>query len=305
MEFMRSLRTRIDLAKIWQLSRQMIVLIIGALLASLGYALFLVPFNIAAGGVSGISIIINSFTGWPFGLLFLVLNIPLLALGFYYLGRWRFLGRTVVAVLIFSFAADFFIANLPKWLDQYPLTDDVLLSAIYGGIIGGIGSGLIYRSGGTMAGTGIVGRIWQRKTGVPLSQTYLYTNGIIILTAGLVFGWEIALYSLLTLFLNGVASDYTLEGPSSVRTVTIITDRPKEMGLALIEGLNRSVSRWEITGMYTGRNHDMLICTVYRPQVAALKRIVADVDQEAFVVIGTAHQAWGYGFSRLKDATTD
>jgi uncharacterized membrane-anchored protein YitT (DUF2179 family) len=98
----------------------MIVLIIGALLASLGYALFLVPFNIAAGGVSGISIIINSFTGWPFGLLFLVLNIPLLALGFYYLGRWRFLGRTVVAVLIFSFAADFFIANLPKWLDQYP-----------------------------------------------------------------------------------------------------------------------------------------------------------------------------------------
>ena len=305
MEFMRSLRTRIDLTKIWQLSRQMIVLIIGALLASLGYALFLVPFNIAAGGVSGISIIINSFTGWPFGLLFLVLNIPLLALGFYYLGRWRFLGRTVVAVLIFSFAADFFIANLPKWLDQYPLTDDVLLSAIYGGIIGGIGSGLIYRSGGTMAGTGIVGRIWQRKTGVPLSQTYLYTNGIIILTAGLVFGWEIALYSLLTLFLNGVASDYTLEGPSSVRTVTIITDRPKEMGLALIEGLNRSVSRWEITGMYTGRNHDMLICTVYRPQVAALKRIVADVDQEAFVVIGTAHQAWGYGFSRLKDAVAD
>jgi uncharacterized membrane-anchored protein YitT (DUF2179 family) len=305
MEFMRSLRTRIDLAKIWQLSRQMIVLIIGALLASLGYALFLVPFNIAAGGVSGISIIINSFTGWPFGLLFLVLNIPLLALGFYYLGRWRFLGRTVVAVLIFSFAADFFIANLPKWLDQYPLTDDVLLSAIYGGIIGGIGSGLIYRSGGTMAGTGIVGRIWQRKTGVPLSQTYLYTNGIIILTAGLVFGWEIALYSLLTLFLNGVASDYTLEGPSSVRTVTIITDRPKEMGLALIEGLNRSVSRWEITGMYTGKSHDMLICTVYRPQVAELKRIVADIDQEAFVVIGTAHQAWGYGFSRLKDAVAD
>jgi uncharacterized membrane-anchored protein YitT (DUF2179 family) len=280
MEFMRSLRTRIDLTKIWQLSRQMIVLIIGALLASLGYALFLVPFNIAAGGVSGISIIINSFTGWPFGLLFLVLNIPLLALGFYYLGRWRFLGRTVVAVLIFSFAADFFIANLPKWLDQYPLTDDVLLSAIYGGIIGGIGSGLIYRSGGTMAGTGIVGRIWQRKTGVPLSQTYLYTNGIIILTAGLVFGW-------------------------GVRTVTIITDRPKEMGLALIEGLNRSVSRWEITGMYTGKSHDMLICTVYRPQVAELKRIVADIDQEAFVVIGTAHQAWGYGFSRLKDAVAD
>ena len=156
-----------------------------------------------------------------------------------------------------------------------------------------------------MAGTGIVGRIWQRKTGLPLSQTYFYTDGIIILTAGIVFGWEIALYSLLTLFLNGVASDYTLEGPSSVRTVTIITDRPEEVSLALIDGLDRSVSRWEITGMYTGKQHEMLICTVYRPQVAQLKRIVAGLDPEAFVVIGTAHQAWGYGFSRLKDATTD
>jgi uncharacterized membrane-anchored protein YitT (DUF2179 family) len=283
----------------------MIVLIIGALLAALGYALFQVPFNIAAGGVSGISVIVNHFTGWPVGLLFFVLNIPLLALGFYYLGRWRFLGRTVVAVLTFSLATDFFIANLPRWLENYPLSDDVLLSAIYGGIIGGIGGGLIYRSGGTMAGTGIVGRLWQRKTGVPLSQTYFYTDGIIILTAGIVFGWEIALYSLLTLFLNGVASDYTLEGPSSVRTVTIITDRSEEVGLALIEGLDRSVSRWEITGMYTGRTHDMLICTVYRPQVAALKRIVAEVDQEAFVVIGTAHQAWGYGFSQLKNGATE
>ena len=112
---------------------------IGALLAALGYSLFQVPYNIAAGGIGGLSIIINHFTGWPQGMLFFVMNIPLLAVGFFYLGRWPFVVRTVVAVLIFSVATDMFLAYLPGILPEYPLTQDVLLSAIYGGLVGGIG----------------------------------------------------------------------------------------------------------------------------------------------------------------------
>jgi uncharacterized membrane-anchored protein YitT (DUF2179 family) len=203
-------------------------------------------------------------------------------------------------VIIFSVTVNYFVARLPVWLDKYPLTDDILLSAIYGGIVGGIGGGLIYRSGGTLGGTGIVGRILQQRTGAPLSQVYFYTDGVIILTAGVVFGWEIALYSLLTLFLNGVASDYTLEGPSSVRTVTIITDKPDIVSQALISGLDRGVSQWEVTGKYTGRTHSMLMCTVYRPQVNDVKRIVAGADRHAFVIIGIANQALGFGFAPLK-----
>jgi uncharacterized membrane-anchored protein YitT (DUF2179 family) len=279
---------------------RLLIVIVGALIAALGYSLFQVPFNIAAGGVGGISIIINHFTGWPVGTLYLVLNIPLMVLGFRYLGRWNFLSQSVIAVLVFSVSVNIFVEYLPVWLDQYPLTDDVLLSAIYGGIIVGIGAGLIYRSGATMGGTGIIGRILQRRTGMPLSQTYFYTDGVIILIAGLVFGWEIALYSLLTLFLNGLASDYTLEGPSSVRTVTIITNRPTTVSKALIEGLQRGVSEWQITGMYTGQSHSMLMCTVYRPQVSLLRQVVAEADRGAFVVIGTAHQAWGSSFAPLK-----
>jgi uncharacterized membrane-anchored protein YitT (DUF2179 family) len=291
---------RAQLSNLWRWTRLLIVLVLGATLAALGYSLFQVPFNIAAGGVSGVSIIVNHFTGWPIGVIYLVLNIPLLILGYFSLGRWRFLTRTLVGVLVFSLSVDFFIANLPLWLASYPVTDDVLLNAIYGGIVGGIGAGLLYRSGGTLGGTSIVGRILQQRTGAPLSQVYFYTDGLIILTAGLVFGWEIALYSLLTLFLNGVASDYTLEGPSSVRTATVITDQPEVVSQALIEGLGRGVSHWEITGAYTGAPHAMLLCTVYRPQVNDLKRIIATADPDAFVVIGTAHQALGYGFSPLK-----
>jgi uncharacterized membrane-anchored protein YitT (DUF2179 family) len=283
-----------------QEAKNLVILTIGTLVAALGYSLFQVPYNLAAGGIGGLSIIINHFTGWPVGTVVLILNIPLFVLGYFYLGRWPFVMRTALAVFIFSVATDLFIAYVPPLLPKYPLTDDVLLSAVYAGLVGGIGGGLVYRSGSTIGGTGIIGRIIQHKTGIPLSQVYLYTDGVIVLTAGAVFGWEVALYALLTLFLTGIASDYTLEGPSSVRTTTIITNQAEAMAQALMDGLGRGVSQWQITGSYTGQTHAMLACTIYRPQVNDLKRIVAQVDPQAFVTIGVAHQALGSGFMPLK-----
>jgi uncharacterized membrane-anchored protein YitT (DUF2179 family) len=292
--------SRIWRSKLFGEVRRQLLLLSVVLLAALSYSLFQVPYNIAAGGVGGIAIIINNFTNWPIGVMILVLNIPLWVLGYYYLGRWRFLGRTIIAVIVFSAAVDFFNIYLPDSLDTFPITDNILLSAIYGGIAGGIGGGLVYRGGGTMGGTSITGRIIQIKTGIPLSQVYFYTDGIIVLTAGLVFGWEVALYAFLTLFLNGLASDYTLEGPSTIRTVTIVTDQPDDVVPALIERLDQGVSRWEITGGYTGHPHTMLMCTVHRPQVNNIKNLVAQTDSHAFVIVGNAHQALGTGFSRLK-----
>ncbi len=291
---------RVNFGRFWQQIPRFLALIIGTGLSALGYSLFQVPFKIAAGGVSGIGIIINSFTGWPLGAMYLVMNIPLLVLGYFYLGGWRFIVRTLLAVFLFSTAVDVLNIYLPQMLPQFPLTEDVLLNAIYGGIVGGVGAGFVYRSGGTMGGPSIIGRILQQRTGVPLSQIFLYTDGVVILTVGVIFGWEIALYALLTLFLNGLASDYTLEGPSSVRTATIITDNPEIIAQALIQELGRGVSQWQITGAYTGGTHAMLLCTIYRPQVNDLKRVVASVDRQAFVVIGTAHQALGKGFMPLK-----
>jgi uncharacterized membrane-anchored protein YitT (DUF2179 family) len=293
-------RLRVYLPAAWAESQRLVTMFLGVLITALGYTLFQVPYDIAAGGLSGVAIIINNFTGWPLGLMYMVMNIPLLVMGFFYLGRWPFVLRTVLAAAAFAVATDLFVAYLPAYLEQYPISDDILLSAVYGGIVGGIGGGIVYRSGSTMGGTGILGRVIQLRTGTPLSQVYFYTDGVIILVAGLVFGWEIALYALLTLFLNGLATDYTLEGPSSVRTATIITNHPQEVSQALIDGLQRGVSHWEITGAYTGRRRYMLLCTVYRPQVRELKDIVARTDREAFVIIGVAHQALGFGFRPLK-----
>ncbi len=291
---------RPDLSRVWRAVPTVLVLVIGALIAAFSYSLFLVPFSITSGGVGSISIIVNHFTGWDFGTLYLVLNIPLLILGYFQLGGWRFLSRTILAVLVFSAAVNIFTNSLPQWLDHYPINDDILLNAIYGGILGGIGGGLLYRSGGTLGGTSIISRILRGRSGIPMSQLFLYVDGLIILAGGLVFGWEIVLYGFLTLFLNGLATDYTMEGPSVVRTATIITDHPEAVSRALIDDLQRGVSRWEITGMYTGRPHSMLMCTVYRSQVNALRQAVVAADGDAFLTIGTAHQALGEGFRPLK-----
>ena len=281
--------------------RQQGLIIFGSLVTALGYSLFQVPFDITAGGLSGLAIIINHYTGWWEGVLFFVMNIPLLVLGFYQLGRWRLIASSSLALLVFSAATDFFNHHLPSLLDTYPITDNILMAALYAGVTFGLGNGLIFRAGGSFPGTTILGRIIQRKTGIPLSQTFLYTDAGIVLTAGIVFGWELALLALISLFFSGLAADFMLEGTSQVRTAMIITDHPNEVRKSLMEDLHRGISQWEIQGGYTGAQRTMLYCTIYRSQVQDLKYAVSSVDPKAFTVIGVAQQAFGgTSFSKLK-----
>lgn len=295
-----NVQRHLHLADLWRGIIWVGTIAAGAIIAALGYSLFQVPFNIAAGGITGIGIIVNYFTGFPVGTLYFLMNLPLLLIGFLYLGRWRFLISTLLGIVIFSIATDMFTFYLPTLLHEFPITDDVLLSAIYAGLIGGIGSGLIYRASGTLGGTGIIGRIIQRHTGFPLSQVFLYTDSAIIFAAGLVFGWELALHAMLTLFLCGLASDFTLEGPGTARTATIITDRADELTHALMTNMHRGVSQWPITGGYTGKTHFMLMCTIYRSQVGELKQLVNSLDPDAFIVIGNVQQAMGTSKASLR-----
>jgi uncharacterized membrane-anchored protein YitT (DUF2179 family) len=122
----------------------------------------------------------------------------------------------------------------------------------------------------------------------------------VIVAAGLIFGWDMALHAMLTLFLSGIATDFAMEGPSTVRTATIVTNNPDALTHALLVGLKQGASQWHATGSYTGKDRSMVFCTVYRSQVNDLKYIVATVDPTAFVVIGQAHQALGGGFMHLR-----
>jgi uncharacterized membrane-anchored protein YitT (DUF2179 family) len=284
----------------WQEVQRFVALVAGTLVTALAFSVFQEPYNLAAGGVSGIGLIVNTFTGWSVSLFYFITNIPLLVLGFFYLGRWRFLFNTVFAVFIFSASIEFFNRYLPGQVAQWPLTNNVLLSAIYAGLVGGIGEGLIYAAGATTGGTAIIGRILQQRTGTPLSQVYLFVDGSIILLAALVFGWEIALYALLTLMLSGMAADYVLEGPSRARTALIVTNKPQELIDAIDRQLGRGASHWEAIGGYKGEKRTIVMCAIYRPQVNELKSIIAQIDPGAFVTIGMTQQVLGSGFTRVE-----
>jgi uncharacterized membrane-anchored protein YitT (DUF2179 family) len=277
--------------------RWLLLLFIGVTIQAFAYATFQVPFNLAAGGIGGLSLVVNHFTGLPVGVTYFVLNIPLFVLGFYNLGRWNFLGKTLLAVTLFSVLVDLFVWLLPQVIEPYPVSQIVLLNALYGAILGGVGGGLVYRSGASAGGTSILGRVVQVRTGIPLSQVFLVTDGAIVILMGIVFGWETSLYALLMLFLWGMAADYVLEGPSSVRTVTIVTQRPDEVTIALRERLGRTVTLWPVTGGFSGDTLQMLLCTVQRPQVSQLRQVILAADPEAFFVVGDAHHAVGGDFA--------
>ena len=293
------MRARLWLKRFWIELRRFLLIVIGTLIVAIGYVVFQVPFNIAAGGVSGIGIIVNHFTGFSVAAFYLLVNLPLFILGFFALGGWRFLVNTVIAVLLFTAAIEAIQIYLPLFVGTNAITTDPLLSAIFAGLIGGVGEGLVFAAGATIGGTSIVGRILQFRTGIPLSQLYLWVDGGIVVLAGIIFGWESALYAMLTLLLHGLAADYTLEGPSRSRSVIIITTEREKMTQALMTRLDRGVSLWEATGGYTGEARTVILCIIYRPQVNDLKRIVSETDPHAFVSIGITQEVFGSGFTRL------
>lgn len=264
------------------------VLTLGGVILASNVALFLAPSRIAPGGVSGTAILLNHLLNFPVGVMMLLLNIPLLALGFRNLGRFHFLTKTLYVVIIYNLGADVVANYLP-----HGVSSNILLNAIFAGVVGGIGTGIIYRAGGTTASTGVISRILQLKTGIPISQVYFITDGVIILAAGIVFGWEAALYALVTLYVWGITTDYVLEGPSVVRTAFIVTDERERVSKALLEELQIGVTAWVGEGMFTEKKHHVLFCTVSRPFVDRLRETIIAADPNAFVVITHGHQATG------------
>ena len=264
-------------------------LTVGSLVSAINVNLFLAPSEIAPGGVSGAAIILNKLTAWPIGLTMLGMNFPLIFVGFKYLGRFTFLFRTLFVVLLFSLSVDL----MRPWLPAGGVTDNLMLNALYGGVIGGIGTGLIYRGQGTSGGTGVLARVLQLKTGLPISQLYLFIDGGIVMLAGLVFGWDKALFAMVTLYIWGIAADQILEGPSVVRTAMIVTDRPKEVSEAVFQRLRLGITAWPAKGMFTEEEHTVLFFAVSRPNVNALKSVVLEADRQAFIVIAHGHQTVG------------
>lgn len=290
--------------KYWVNGRDYIFIALGALIQAVSLRIFFVPADLASGGVSGISQLINHFTGWPIGLMVLIGNVPLFALGWRFLGGRRFALRTAVAIVTYSLLTDLLL-RIPAFTYYAnilinDLKGDIFLNSLYGAIISGIGYGLVYRARGTSGGSDILARILNKWRGVSMTQSYLVVDTAVILSAGFVFGWKQALYAMITLYVSGLVAETVLEGGGTVRTAMIVTNKPEDVSARVIEDLERGVTYLEGRGAFTGNSRPVLYCVVSRAEVVTLKTIVHEIDPEAFMVIGVAHEALGEGFKPLK-----
>ncbi|HEY59785.1 MAG TPA: YitT family protein [Anaerolineae bacterium] len=271
-------------------------ILLGALAQALAMRLFLIPGMLVSGGISGAAQIIQHFTGLPIGVMVLVGNIPLYVLGWRYLGGMRFALRTAVAILAFSILTD----GLAFFLPLEGITSDLVLNTLYGGVLLGIGLGLVYLGRGTSGGSDVLGRFLNHYRGISISQAYLITDAVVVLAGGFAFGWEHALYGIIVIYISGLAAELISEGSRVVRVALIVTNEAQAVAERIFELLERGATILPGTGGYTGNVRPMLYCVLTRSEVNLLKDIVSEVDPSAFMVIGQANEALGYGFHPLR-----
>ena len=273
-----------------------LLITLGATLAALALEIFLVPNNIIDGGIIGISIMISYITKVKLSILTFVLNIPFLILGYKQLGK-SFLIKAAYAMLVFSILLEQF-KPVPE------LTNDILLATVFGGLLLGIGVGFVIKFGACLDGTEVVAIFINKKTSFSVGQVVMFLNFFIYSTSGLLFGWDRALYSILTYFITFKIIDMVSEGFEQAKAAMIITNHGEEIANSIYKHLGRTVTMLEGEGLISGKKV-VLYAVVTRIEIPELKRIVAADDYSAFVTITDVNEIVGKHIKKKKGETTE
>lgn len=262
---------------------------VGTLLMAFAVKSLYDPVNMVTGGVSGMAIIIKKLWKVPLWLTNTVLNIPLFMAAYFFMG-WRFIKRTLSATVMLSL----FLYILP---DTVYMENDLLLAALFGGIISGIGTGLVFLTGCTTGGTDMLAALIQKKLKhYTIAQIMQVLDGLVVLAGASVFGIRTAMYALIAIFCVSKVTDGLVEGLKFSKQAYIISDSYKLIAAAIMERMGRGVTSLEAKGMYSGEEKKMLFCVVSRKEIVQLREIVAEFDPRAFVIVSDAREVFGEGF---------
>lgn len=283
-------------SKIW--FKDTALIIIGTFILASGIVFFIAPYKFVPGGVYGISIVIHHLLGTPIGLVSLCMDIPLLLIGIKILGN-RFGVKTFVGIILTAV----FVDMLGQIWGNQPLVDgDALLSAIFGGALTGLGLGLVFRAKATSGGTDIVAMILGKYIRLPLGQSLIYVDSVIVLIGLVAFqDWKIPLYSWLVIFITGKVIDMVVEGISVNKVVIIISDKHEKIREKILFNMDRGGTYLTAQGMYDGSNKKVIYTNITRRELPVLLAHISDIDPEAFVSVLDAHDVLGEGFKALKD----
>ena len=268
-----------------------LTVIAGTIFAAIALDVFLAPSDIAPGGLSGLSVVLNHLTRLPIGVLILILNVPVIIWGLIHFNK-RYMLCSLIGMFLLSLFVEVF-AFLPK------ITEDILLSAVYGGGLMGLGIGLVFGSGWTTGGTDIVAQILKKKfPSISVGRFVLIIDAFVIVVAGITFGkWEVLLYSAIALYISSFIIDIIAEGGNAAKVAYIISKQQKEIAAAISQRLDRGTTLLHGWSFYSGEEKTVLLCVVRKYEVPQLKNIIRETDKGAFVIVSDAREVLGNGFN--------
>ena len=278
-------------------------LTLAGIINAIGVCLFLSPLNVYDGGFSGTSVLLSRYLGLAQAIFLLILNIP-----FYFIGRkkigWEFLIYSLYAIGIYSLGS--FLINEVIFTGGFeeigsPIVGkEIVLAAIFGGLLSGVGSGLVIKFGGALDGVEVMAVIMHKKLGVSVGTFVMIYNAILYIVAAVVASvmsgeneWTIALYSIIAYYVGLKTIDFIVEGVEKGKAAMIITENPRKLSERLSRELKRGITLWDSTGYYSGADKKMLYVVVNRFEIAKLKAIVKELDPKAFVSIMEVSEIMG------------
>lgn len=274
-----------------------ILITFGAILSAAGYVIFILPRHMVEGGVTGIGIVVKHITGLP-----IVGTTALVITGFVFIIAFKILGKgfgakSIYATILMNIALDIFlIVKIPT------APGDNLLAAIYGGGIVGFGLGLIYISGASTGGSDAIAQILWKLKKIPIGKTLIVIDIFVLGTASIIFiPFESIMYSMIFIFVEIKVIDMVLNGINASQRIMILTDKPDEMKEVILSSLNRGITIFKGIGAYSGKEKLVLTSVVPKKKIPVIRRIIASIDERAFVIVQDVHQVYGEGFEPLPE----
>jgi len=268
----------------------LLIIVVGSFISAFGLNMVSIPAGLLSGGLTGISQIIHHFIPINVGVFYFILNTPLLIIGHKFLGK-KFSFYTILGTVCLSF----FLFIIPV---EHIWTDNILLSAIFGGVLNAVGCGLVLRIGGSQGGMDILSRVIAKHKNITIGKSNLIINGCIVIISGFIYGSEIALFTIIFIFTSMKTYDIILNHVDRI-SLLIVTDKGNDVSDAITHVLHRGTTLWNGSGGYTHKDKTVLFCVIMKGEMQQLKKIVKEVDPSAFVtiistqnVIGRFHQIW-------------
>ena len=275
--------------------KESIGMIVGCILISVALNMFFSPHTIAPGGLSGLSVVLSKVSGLSVSAIMLIMGIPLIFFSIKILGTKNAI-KTLIGMLLLSLCI-----SLTSSLSQVSVTDDVLLAAITGAILLGLGLGVVFSVDGSTGGTGLIALMINKAIpSIPLSKCLVCIDGLVVMSSGIVNkNLETALYSAISLYVIVKMIDFIISGFDYSKCFIIITNEEEKLKEDIVNDIKRGITILDGRGGYTDSSKSVLIVAVNKKQEVHMKKLIKNVDKNAFIIVSKAHEVFGEGFSPI------